>query len=103
MIEISNSDFQKEINSNDIVIVEFWGPKCGKCRSIAPEVEELAEKYTGQAKFVQFDSSKNRKFCLSIKVMSLPTFLFFKNGEEMSRLSGEVSVNAIESIIKKLI
>jgi thioredoxin 1 len=105
VIEISSENFENEvINSELAVVVDFWGPQCGPCLALMPQIEELAQKYEGQAKIVKVDSSKNRRFCITLRVMSLPTFLFFKDGKEVERLTGDdLSLNSIESTLNKLI
>lgn len=67
-------------------------------------VETLAEKYAGDARIVKLDSSKNRSFCLGMKVVGLPTFLFFRDGQEVERLSGsKLRIDAIEAALKSCI
>jgi thioredoxin 1 len=53
-----------------------------------PQVEKLAEEYEGKLKVTKVDASQNRRLCISLRVLGLPTFLFYKNGEEVNRLSG---------------
>jgi len=67
-----------------------------------PQVEELAERYAREAKIVKLDSSKYRNFCLSLKVASLPTFLFFNDGKEIERLTGSsLNIDAVEATLRR--
>ncbi|HVN25058.1 MAG TPA: thioredoxin family protein [Syntrophorhabdales bacterium] len=68
-----------------------------------PQVEALGTTYTGKVKMTKVEAPKNRRLCLQLKVMSLPTYLLFKDGKEVERLSGNVSVESIEESIKKLL
>ncbi len=68
-----------------------------------PQVEALGTAYTGKVKLTKVEAPKNRRLCLDLKVMSLPTFLFYKNGREVGRLSGIVSMDAVEQSITKLL
>jgi len=68
-----------------------------------PQVEALGTTYTGKVKMTKVEAPKNRRLCLRLKVMSLPTYLLFKDGKEVERLSGNVSVESIEESIKKLL
>lgn len=104
-IEVNSETFEGEvINSPLPVVVDFWGPQCGPCLGLMPQVEELARRYAGQVKIVKLDSSKNRRFCIGLKVMSLPTFLFFKEGKEVERLMGnDLSIEKIEASLRKVI
>lgn len=66
-------------------------------------MEALGTTYTGKVKMTKVEAPKNRRLCLQLKVMSLPTYLLFKDGKEVERLSGNVSVESIEESIKKLL
>lgn len=102
MIEISNDSFESELRANSVVVVEIWGPKCRACLALMPQVEELAERYAREAKIVKLDSSKYRNFCLSLKVASLPTFLFFNDGKEIERLTGSsLNIDAVEATLRR--
>lgn len=68
-----------------------------------PQVEALGNAYAGKVKMTKVEAPKNRRLCLQLKVMSLPTYLLFKDGKEVDRLSGDVSVETIEQSIKKML
>jgi thioredoxin 1 len=73
------------------------------CLQAMPQVEALGTAYAGKVKITKVEAPKNRRLCLDLKVMSLPTFLFYKDGREVGRLSGIVSVDAVEQSITKLL
>ncbi len=68
-----------------------------------PQVEALGTKYDGRIKVTKVEAPKNRRLCLDLKVLSLPTYIFYKGGKELDRLSGNVSVEAVEQSISKLL
>jgi len=68
-----------------------------------PQVEALGTTYSGKVKITKVEAPKNRRLCLDLKVLSLPTFLFYKDGKELDRLSGNVSLQAVEQSIGKLL
>ena len=98
-------NFESEaIRCDTPVVVDFWGPQCAPCLALMPEVEKLAGEYAGKIKFGKLNAAENRRFCMSLKVMSLPTFLFYKNGECRERLSGdEVSLEGIRAAAARLL
>ncbi|WP_102348880.1 thioredoxin family protein [Bacillus sp. Marseille-P3661] len=102
MIEVNKENFESEVlQSEQPVIVDFWGPKCQPCLNLMPDVEELAEKHT-QVKFVKVNSAENRRVCINNKVMGLPAFLLFKNGEEVKRISGgQLTKEDIENLVSE--
>ena len=104
-IEVSADTFEKEVIQSDVpVLVDFWGPQCTPCLALMPHVEGLAEKYGEKVKISKVDASKNRRLCLNLRVMGLPTFLFYKNGKEVDRLSGgDLKIVDIEAAVEKII
>ncbi len=104
-IEVNADTFETEVVQSDIpVLVDFWGPRCGPCLALKPEVEKLSEQYGGKFKLVEIDASQNKRLCLNLKVLGLPTFLVFKNGEEVDRLKGnELQIAEIEDAVKNVI
>jgi thioredoxin 1 len=104
MLVIDKDNFEAEVVKSEIpVIVDFWGPQCAPCLALMPEVEKLAGEYEGKLKIGKLNSAENRRFCMSLKVMGLPTFLFYKNGECKERLSGdEVTLETIKAAAERL-
>jgi thioredoxin 1 len=104
-IEVNADTFEKEVvQSETPVLVDFWGPQCAPCLALMPHVEGLAEKYGTKLKISKIDASKNRRLCLNLKVFGLPTFLFYKNGKEMERLTGgTLKMDDIEASVKRII
>jgi len=104
MIEIKSENFEQEVlHSSQPVLVDFWGPQCGPCLALMPKVEALTGRYGDKVKITKVEASKNRRLCLTLKVLSLPTFLFFKNGKEVDRLSGNMTIQSIEECLKKML
>ena len=90
VIEVDRENFEKEVvESKEPVLVDFWGPQCKPCLALMPTVEKLEKNYEGRLKVVKLNASGNRMLCAKLRVMGLPTFLFYKNGVEMSRLVGD--------------
>ena len=88
MLEVDSATFVTEVvQSQQPVVVDFWGPRCAPCLALMPQVERLEAACGGKAKFVKVDASKNRRLCIELRVASLPTYLFYKNGESVARLT----------------
>ena len=97
MLAIDKDNFAAEVEQSAApVILDFWGPQCGPCIALLPEVEKLAVSYYGKVKLCKVNVAENRRLCINLKVMGVPTFLFYKNGECIERLTGD-AVN-LESI-----
>lgn len=105
MLEIDKDNFEAEVEKSDLpVVLDFWGPQCGPCLALMPDVEKLAESFAGKIKFCKLNVAGNRRVCIQLKVMSVPTFLFYKGGECKDRLVGdEVNLDAIKAKAEALI
>ena len=89
-VEVNRDNFELEIlGAKEPVLVDFWGPQCKPCLALMPAVEELERDYAGKIKVAKLNAAENRMLCAKLKVMSLPTFLFYKDGVEIKRLVGE--------------
>jgi thioredoxin 1 len=105
MIEVNADTFEKEVVQSELpVLVDFWGPRCVPCLALMPHVENLEGKFEAKVKFTKIDASKNRRLCINLKVIDLPTYLFYKSGKEVNRLKGDaLTIEDIEEAAKKLI
>ena len=87
MIELTKDNFESEVlNADGLIFVDYWSPKCEPCMALLPDVEEFAKKNEGRAKFCKLDTAGNRRLAISQKVMGLPTFVFYQNGEKVATL-----------------
>ena len=90
VIELNRDNYETEVNGSDKpLLVDFWGPKCGPCLALMSAVEELEKDYEGRLKVAKLNAAENRMLCARLRVMGLPTFLFYKDGAEVKRMSGE--------------
>ena len=94
-LELNRDTYEPEVKNPELpIMVDFWGPQCGPCLALMPSVEKLEEEYRGRVRIAKLDVSQNRMLCAKMRVMSVPAFLFYKNGEEVSRLLGEKATEA---------
>ena len=88
--ELNRDNYESEVlSSGEPVMVDFWGPQCQPCLALMPTVEELEKDYTGRLKVAKVNAVQNRMLCARLRVLSLPTYLFYKDGVEVNRLVGE--------------
>ena len=93
--EVTKENF-REVVSEGTTLVDMWGPDCTTCLALMPDVERIAEEKQDM-KVVTLEAPKARRLCMELKVMGLPAFLLFREGEEVSRLAGPtVSAPALE-------
>ena len=105
MVIINADNFEAEVvKSEQPVVMDLWGPKCGPCLALMPDVEALAVEYAGKIKFGKLNVMENRRLAISLKVMGVPTFLFYRKGEQKERITGDqVSLEAIRAGAERLL
>lgn len=104
VVNLSSENFQEEVMNSDLpVLVDFYAEWCGPCKMISPIVDELAEKYDGKIKVGKLDIDQAQDIAGSHGVMSIPTLIFFKNGEKAEESTGALSKEQLEELIQKVI
>jgi thioredoxin 1 len=87
VVELNDSNFEEQIKKG-IVLVDFWAPWCGPCRSQVPIIEALAEKVDGKAIVAKLNVDDAASAAGKFGVMSIPTLIVFKDGAEAKRFVG---------------
>jgi thioredoxin 1 len=89
-LDLNRDNYEKETSqAQGVVLVDFWGPQCRPCLALMPAVERLEKEYSGKLKVAKVNAAENRLLCAKLKVLGLPTYIFYKNGAEFKRLSGQ--------------
>ena len=104
--ELDRDNYESEVlESNETFLVDFWGPQCAPCLALNPAVERLEKTFSGKIRIGKVNAAENRMLCAKLRVLGLPTFLVYKDGEEINRLTGnDISeqdlIQAIEAAVK---
>ena len=100
-IELTSENF--DVTKEGVALVDFWAPWCGPCRMIAPIIEELANDYEGKAKICKVNTDEAQDLAVQFGVRSIPTILFFKDGELKAQLIGAQSKQIITDKLNSLL
>ena len=102
--ELDSGNFNEEINSvQKLVLVDFYATWCGPCKMLAPVVSEIAEEYKEKLEVYKVNIDENQELALKYDIMSIPTLMFFKNGEVVNTIVGLRSKSELEEILNNLI
>ena len=100
VIELTSENFNQEMISNDLLLVDFWAEWCGPCKSMHPIFTRMAKKYK-RVRFARVNVDNAQDIAMKYGVQSIPTFIMFKNGEIANTMVGAVGEPGIHMICKK--
>ena len=101
-VELTAENFDATV-AEGVTMVDFWAPWCGPCRMIAPVVEELAEDFDGKATIAKVNTDEEQDIAVKYGIRSIPTIMFFKNGEMVDQMVGAASKEAFTEKINALL
>ena len=99
MLELTDQTFDSQVAGAQPTVVDFWASWCGPCRMLAPLVEQLATDYAGKVAFGKVNVDDHTKAAAKLRIMNIPTLVFFKGGQEVDRVVGVVPR---EDLIKRV-
>ena len=103
-IEINDSNYKDLLASGKPVVIDFWAPWCGPCRSIAPIIEGAATDYEGKAIIGKYDVDEGDELSSEYGIRNIPTMLFFdKEGKMVDKHVGTITRDALNAKIDALI
>lgn len=100
-VEITDAEFLDFIKKYEFTVVDCWAPWCGPCRMLGPVIEELASEYEGKVAFGKLNTDDNQATALAHGIMSIPTLLYFKDGELVDRTTGALPKPVLEEKLQE--
>jgi len=101
-VELTSENFDATV-ANGVTMVDFWAPWCGPCRMIAPVIDELAEEYEGKATIAKVNTDEQQDIAVKFGIRSIPTILFFKDGEVVDQMVGAASKDVFAEKLNALL
>lgn len=100
---LDNNNFQEEVGGADIpVIVDFYADWCMPCKMVTPVLAQLSGEYAGKIKICKINIDINTDLAMEYRVLSIPTLLFFENGQVVGKIEGAETKAVIQNKINKL-
>ncbi len=97
----TDANFEQEVLKSELpVLVDFYADWCGPCQMMGPVIDKLAEEYEGKFNIGKVNVDQNGTTAQAYRVMSIPTLLFFKNGEVVDKVMGAVAKATLEQKIR---
>ena len=102
-VTVNNHNLAEVLASSPVVLIDFWATWCGPCRMLAPVVEEVAAEFEGKVVVAKCNVDEAREVAMQYRIMSIPTLIYFKNGEVVDKTVGVVSKDDIVSKLNNLL
>ncbi|MDR1196145.1 MAG: thioredoxin [Endomicrobium sp.] len=103
-IDLTEANFSSEVLESDkLVLVDFWAPWCGPCKMLSPVIDELAKEYEGRAKICKLNTDENMSIASKYQITSIPCIILFKGGEAIQKIVGFRPKNDIKKAVDNAI
>ena len=103
-VKVDEGSWDTEVvKAPGVTMVDFWAVWCGPCQMVAPIVEELASEYAGKLRVVKLNTDENPEIAGRYQIMSIPTILFFKEGQPVEKLIGARPKRQFKEVIDSLL
>ena len=102
IIELSEENFEKSINENKPILIDFWATWCGPCKFMLPIFDKLAKKYVDKINFARLNVDDYQSIAVKYDVYAIPTFIIFYKGHIIERIIGAVGEKGLENSLKNI-
>jgi thioredoxin len=97
---INSSEFSALLQEDKLLVVDFYATWCGPCKKLSPTLDEVSEEFAGQVNIVKVDVDESEDLAMDYGIRSVPTVLFFKNGQQVDKFVGALPKSEIVTKIQ---
>jgi thioredoxin 1 len=102
VLNVTEASFEQEVQKASLpVLVDFWAPWCGPCKTLGPVIEELAGEYEGKVKVVKVNTDDCPQIAQQFHISGIPTLILFKNGEPLEQMVGNHKKSTLTELLNK--
>ena len=103
VMEFTDANWKSEVlDSDKVVVVDFWAPWCGPCRMLAPTITKLADDFAGKVKVGKMDTDQNVETPPTLAISGIPAVVFFQHGREVDRIVGLQAEKKYKDALERL-
>lgn len=99
-LNLDDSNFTQTINKFPLLLVDFWAPWCGPCRTMSPLIDQIGKEYMGKLVVGKVNVDENPTISREFGISSIPTLILFKRGQAVNKIIGSVSKNKIDEMVR---
>ena len=102
VLELTSKNFSQHINKNTIpVVVDFWAPWCGPCKSMAPTYTQVSANMEPAIRFTKVNTEEERQLAAQYQIRSIPTLIIFKDGKLVDQQAGAMNAEMLAQCVKR--
>ncbi|HWQ65484.1 MAG TPA: thioredoxin [Methanospirillum sp.] len=87
---LDQTNYSQIIQQNPLLVIDFWAPWCGPCKTIAPVIDDLAMAFSGKVTFAKCNTDENQQLANQLGISAIPTLFFYRHGQIVDKVSGVV-------------